>query len=76
MKGVIMVKKNVDKQRAKLKRNIWPINPVTKTIPNKKKYQKTGNRRSLNEDAFSSIIRRKYGESILPIPRKSQRSTI
>lgn len=49
-----MVKKNADKKRAKLKRNIWPINPVTKTIPNKKKYHKVGNRRSLQqEDAFS-----------------------
>ena len=65
-----MVQKNEKKARAKLKRNTWPINPVTKTIPNKKKIRKLGNRRSLQEDAFSCNQENVWKINSVPIKKK------
>lgn len=49
-----MLKKNVDKILAQKKRNFWPINPVTKKIPNKKRNYNKKDRRSEIESAYLS----------------------
>lgn len=41
-----MTTKNKKKEAAKKKRNLWPINPVTRVVENKKAYDRHRDRKS------------------------------
>lgn len=40
-----MVDKNQKKEEAKKQRNLWPVNPVTRIVENRKKYKRTRDRK-------------------------------